>query len=57
MLGFQADYAGGEVVPEAGEIEDAAFFHVDALPKRFPGSVSISQWLLDDFCRRNGRGR
>jgi len=55
MLGFQAEYVSGDIVPEEGEIEDAAFFHVDALPKRFPGRVSIAQWLLDDFCRRNGR--
>ncbi|HMN80661.1 MAG TPA: NAD(+) diphosphatase [Burkholderiaceae bacterium] len=55
MLGFQADYAGGEIVPEAEEIEDAKFFHVEDLPKRFPGRVSIAQWLLDDFCERHGR--
>ena len=55
MLGFQADYAGGDVVPEPGEIEHAAFFHVDALPPLFPGNVSISQWLIADFVRRHGR--
>lgn len=55
MLGFQARYAGGEVMPDPAEIEDAAFFHVDALPKTFSGSVSISQWLLRDFLRRHGR--
>jgi NAD+ diphosphatase len=55
MLGFQADYEGGDVVPEPGEIEHAAFFHVDALPALFPGNVSISQWLIADFVRRHGR--
>jgi NAD+ diphosphatase len=55
MLGFQADYADGEVTPDPEEIEDAAFFHVDALPNTFPGRVSISQWLLHDFLRRHGR--
>lgn len=55
MLGFQAEYEGGEVRPQPDEIEDAAFFHVDALPKTFPGRVSISQWLLHDFLRRHGR--
>lgn len=54
MLGFQADYAGGELVLEADEIEDAAFFSVDALPQTFPGNVSISQWLLRDFVTRHG---
>jgi NAD+ diphosphatase len=53
MLGFQADYAGGELVLEADEIEDAGFFPVDALPATFPGRVSISQWLLEDFIARH----
>jgi NAD+ diphosphatase len=57
MLGFQADYLGGELALEADEIEDAAFFHVDALPPTFPGRVSISQWLLHDFiARKRGAG-
>lgn len=56
MLGFQAEYDGGELVPEPGEIEDAGFFHVDALPATFPGRVSIAQWLLHDFLARHGRG-
>ncbi len=55
MLGFHAEYAGGEIVPDPEEIEDAAFFHIDAMPKTFRGSVSISQWLLHDFLRRHGR--
>ncbi|MET0342314.1 MAG: NAD(+) diphosphatase [Polyangiales bacterium] len=54
MLGFQAEYAGGELVLEPGEIEDAGFFHVDRLPSTFPGRVSISQWLLHDFIARRG---
>jgi NAD+ diphosphatase len=56
MLGFQAEYAEGDVVPQESEIEAAGFFHVDALPPLFPGNVSISQWLIRDFCRRHGRG-
>lgn len=55
MLGFWADYESGEIVPEEGEIEHAAFFHVDALPKMFPGRFSVAQQLLEDFCRRHGR--
>ena len=55
MLGYQADYESGDVVPEPGEIEDAGFFHVDRLPKLFPGNISISQWLIHDFIRRNQR--
>jgi NAD+ diphosphatase len=52
MLGFIADYESGELALEADEIEDARFFHVDELPKTFPGRVSISQWLLHDFIDR-----
>lgn len=52
MLGFVADYESGELVLEEDEIEDARFFHVDELPKTFPGRVSISQWLLHDFIAR-----
>lgn len=54
MLGFQAEYDGGEVQPDPSEIEDAAWFHIQAMPKRFPGRVSIAQWLIDDFVKRHG---
>lgn len=55
MLGFQADYAAGEIIIAADELEDAAFFHVDRLPARLPGSSTIAHWLIRDFCRRHGR--
>ena len=55
MLAFQADYLSGEVTPDPEEIEDAAFFHAERLPPTFAGHVSISQWLLHDFLRRQGR--
>jgi NAD+ diphosphatase len=56
MLGFHADYRSGEIAIDGHEIEDAGFFHVDALPKMFPGNLSISQWLIRDFVRRLGSG-
>ena len=34
------------------EIVDAKWFHCDDMPTRFPGNISISQWLIDDFLRR-----
>lgn len=52
MLGFQADYAAGEIVLEDPEIEDARWFHVDEMPAFFPGRMSISQWLIHDFLDR-----
>jgi NAD+ diphosphatase len=55
MLGFQADYDGGEVTPDGEEIETAAFFHAERMPETAPGRVSISQWLIHDFLWRHGR--
>lgn len=55
MLGYVADYAGGEITVAADELEDAAFFHVDRLPATLPGPSTIAHWLLRDFCRRQGR--
>lgn len=53
ILGFQADYKSGVAVGNPNEIEHAAFFHVNALPKTFAGNITVSQWLLADFCRRH----
>jgi NAD+ diphosphatase len=52
MLGFTAQYAGGEIKIDDDEIEAADFFRWDSLPNTFPGNVSISQWLLHDFLER-----
>lgn len=54
MLGFQAEYDSGDIICEPIEIEDAAFFHVNALPQTPAGNVSISAWLIEDFCKRHG---
>ncbi len=48
MLGFFADYAGGEIVPQADEIVDAQWFHYSELPAMPPG-FSISRQLIDRF--------
>jgi NAD+ diphosphatase len=54
MLGFTARYAGGTVnTDHDAEMEAADFFHVDELPNTFPGNISISQWLLEDFIERH----
>jgi NAD+ diphosphatase len=58
MLGFTAQYESGEIdTRHDPEIERADWFHVDALPQTFPGNVSISQWLLQDFVARKRGGR
>jgi len=56
MLGFQADFAGGEIRLGDAELEDAGWFRWDELPRLFPGNVSIAQWLIRDFVERKRRG-
>lgn len=47
MVAYTARYAGGDIVPEAGEIEDARWFPLDALPA-IPPRFSISGHLIRD---------
>jgi NAD+ diphosphatase len=46
MIAFTAAYAGGEIVPDGVEIEEARFFDVDALPKLPPAGLSIASRLI-----------
>lgn len=48
MIGFTAEYAGGEIVPDGLEIEDAGWFTADSLPD-LPGPASISRALIEDW--------
>ena len=52
MLGFTAVYESGEITIQDDEIEDARWFHADDMPTFFPGRMSISQWLIQDFLKR-----
>lgn len=55
MLGFTAEYKSGEIdTSHDDEVEAAGWFSPDAMPKTFPGRISISQWLLHDFLARHG---
>jgi NAD+ diphosphatase len=56
MLGFHAEYAGGEIICDATEIADAKWFSHDALPNIPPGTA-ISRWLIDDFIDQVHNGR
>ena len=47
MLAFTARWTGGEIVPQADEIEDAQWFPIDALPS-IPPRFSISGYLIRD---------
>ena len=51
MLGFHAEYAGGDIVMQEDEIEDARWFRVDALPP-LPASRSIARYLIDLYVAR-----
>ena len=51
MIGFTADYAGGELTPEPGEIEDAGWYRAEDLPQ-LPPHVSIARRMIDDFVDR-----
>jgi len=51
MIGFTARYAGGEIRPQEGEIEDARWFTPDDLPL-LPFRASIARSLIDDFLAR-----
>jgi len=55
MLGFHAEYAGGEIVPQPEEIEDARWFAIDRLPA-LPARQSIARYLIELYlARRSGR--
>jgi NAD+ diphosphatase len=51
MLGFHAEYAGGEFQFHDAEIADAQWFDIDAMPK-VPGGFAISRWLIDAFIEK-----
>ena len=51
MIAFTARWTGGEIVPQPGEIEDAQWFPLDALPG-IPPRFSISGHLIRDTVAR-----
>lgn len=48
MLGFHADYAGGELCLQEDEIEDARWFAIDQLPT-LPAPRSIARFLIEHY--------
>jgi len=48
MIGFVATYAGGDVVIDTDELEDARWFGCNALPG-LPSRHSISRWIIDNY--------
>jgi NAD+ diphosphatase len=49
MAGFVADYAGGEIVVDRNELEDARWFCVEDMPESLPSPRSIARWIIDTF--------
>lgn len=52
MIAYVADYVSGEIVPQEGEIEEAAWFTLDALPQ-LPHRLSIARRLIDSVISEN----
>jgi NAD+ diphosphatase len=50
MTGFVAQYAGGELVVDHDELEDARWFPISNLPT-LPPPRSIARRMIDTFCR------
>lgn len=55
MIGFTAEYAGGELVIDPREIEAAAWFDREHLP-RIPDRISISRALIDRWIEEGAGG-
>jgi NAD+ diphosphatase len=53
MIGFRAQYAGGEIAVDGEEIADARWFTAAALPK-VPSRLSIARRLIDAYAARHG---
>jgi NAD+ diphosphatase len=56
MVAYTARWAGGEIVPQPGEIEDAQWFGLDTLPQ-IPARLSISGHLIRDTVLAMKEGR
>lgn len=54
MVGFHADYAGGEPHLQREELEKGGWFHRDHLP-RLPEKLSIARQLIDDWLEKGKR--
>jgi NAD+ diphosphatase len=51
MLGFHAEYDGGDIILQDEEIADAQWFHYKDMPNK-PAMVSISGWLIDAYVKQ-----
>jgi len=54
MIGFTAQYAGGEITLADSELEAAGWYPADQLPPQ-PGKISIARKLIDAFVEKQKR--
>ncbi len=52
MIGFTAEYAGGDITVDGKEIAEAHWFTADNVPPRIPPRLSIARHLIDSFLER-----
>ncbi len=55
MIAFTAEYAGGEIQVDPGEIADAAWFDRTALPAQIPPPLSIAGQLIAWFAQNSNQ--
>lgn len=51
MLGFYADYAGGDLNPCPEELAEAGWFDVHSLPVVPAPTISVAGQLIEEYCR------
>ena len=51
MVGFTADYDGGDIHVQLEELQNVAWFRRDHLPK-LPEPLSIARHLIDDWLQQ-----
>lgn len=51
MLGFYADYAGGNLNPCPEELAEAGWFDVHSLPTVPSPTISVAGQLIEEYCR------
>ncbi|MDF7800891.1 NAD(+) diphosphatase [Pontiellaceae bacterium B1224] len=49
MVGFTADYVGGEIRIDPKEIADAGWYTANNLPEKIPSKATIARKLIDHF--------
>ena len=52
MLGYHAEYSGGEIQPDGVEIDHADWFHFEDLPQVPTGNISISGQLIESYLNK-----